>query len=183
MRADVSQPRSLEAFNTADDDAALALISHWCAAPQWVKAVCSARPFSSIEQLKTATTQHWQSASEADLLDAFAAHPVIGDVELLRSKYAAQANAEQGQVLAADDAVIAQLAAQNTRYSKRHGFTFIVFATGKSAEEMLGLLNARIDNTTAEEMRNAAAEQLKIMQLRLTQTVTTDDPLQSTRTK
>ena len=73
-------------------------------------------------------------------------------------------------MLEAEQQILQQLAIQNAAYSKRHGFTFIVFATGKSAAEMLDLLNARIDNSRAEELANAHAEQEKIMLLRLRQT-------------
>lgn len=147
------------------------LVTHWCAAPQWANAVVMARPYSSLAELVTYTTARWAEATDADLLSAFAAHPVIGDIDLLRSKYAPQANVEQGQVLQASEQTIQALAEQNIAYRERHGFTFIVFATGKSAEQMLELLSARIDNTTAEEHKNAASEQLKIMQLRLQQSL------------
>ncbi|MEC8897924.1 MAG: 2-oxo-4-hydroxy-4-carboxy-5-ureidoimidazoline decarboxylase, partial [Pseudomonadota bacterium] len=46
-------------------------------------------------------------------------------------------------------------------------FIFIVCATGKSAPEMLELLEQRLCNTRAEELQNAAQEQAKITELRL----------------
>lgn len=156
-------------FNAATTDDALKLVTHWCAAPLWAEAIVAHRPFQSIEALAETTKRLWAEAPLDDWLAAFAAHPVIGDVALLRSKYAPQANVEQGQVLQASEATIAALGAQNLAYRKRHGFTFIVFATGKSASQMLELLNARINNPTDTEHKNAAAEQLKIMQLRLQQ--------------
>jgi 2-oxo-4-hydroxy-4-carboxy-5-ureidoimidazoline decarboxylase len=44
---------------------------------------------------------------------------------------------------------------------------YIVCATGKSAEEMLGILQSRLNNTPEEELINGAAEQNKITHLRL----------------
>ena len=44
---------------------------------------------------------------------------------------------------------------------------YIVCATGKSAEEMLGILQNRLNNTPEEELINGAAEQNKITHLRL----------------
>ena len=61
----------------------------------------------------------------------------------------------------------AALAAGNAAYHARHGFIFIVFASGKSAAEMLALLEQRLPRSTAEEMQTAAAEQMKITELRL----------------
>ena len=40
-------------------------------------------------------------------------------------------------------------------------------ATGKTAAEMLALLEARMDNDPDEELAVAAAEQMKITELRL----------------
>ena len=163
------QPITLAEFNDASPDNALRRVTHWCAAPAWAASVVEERPYDSLDALIEHTSALWAQASHNDLLDAFAAHPAIGDVELLRTKYAPQANAEQGQVLQASDATIEALADQNMAYRQRHGITFIVFATGKSAQQMLELLNNRIDNPTDIEHSNAAAEQLKIMQLRLRQ--------------
>ncbi len=163
---------TLEEFNSAADRDATQLITHWCAAPGWASRVCDGRPYTDLDALIDSTTNLWTQASEADAMAAFSAHPVIGDIELLRTKYADQANKEQGQVLSASDEVITALAEQNLAYKRRHGFTFIVFATGKSAQQMLELLNQRIDNSTEQELRNASTEQLKIMQLRLKQSFT-----------
>jgi len=41
--------------------------------------------------------------------------------------------------------VLEEIAAGNERYEERFGFTYIVCATGKSAEEMLAILNRRLD--------------------------------------
>jgi OHCU decarboxylase len=95
---------------------------------------------------------------------------MIGDVESLKKKYAATkaiAAGEQAGVAAASEATLAELARLNQEFYEKFGFIFIVFATSKSANEMLALLKARIDNTREEELRNAAAEQLKITRLRL----------------
>ncbi len=89
----------------------------------------------------------------------------------LRNKYAHSANREQGQILQADEDVLKQLNAGNQKYLERFGFIFIVCATGKSAAEMLELLNARIDNSREVELANGAREQAAIMLLRIDQLV------------
>ena len=55
----------------------------------------------------------------------------------------------------------------NDAYLHKFGFIFIVCATGKSAQEMLDLLESRLPNSRAEELENAAREQAKITELRL----------------
>ena len=175
--------QAITAFNNLDSAAAIELLTACLAVPTWAEQIVGARPFETSEQLAQACQDGWWACNETEKLSAFAAHPRIGDVELLRAKYASNAeaaqekqglaNAEQGQVLKADDAVITELAAQNNRYFDKFGFIFIVFATGKSAAEMLGLLNGRINNTAEQEIHNATVEQEKIMLLRLNNSLQT----------
>ena len=110
-----------------------------------------------------------------DWLEAFAGHPKIGDLDALRRKLgvaaeradAELAGSEQiGTARAADD-VLRALHRGNRRYEQRFGYIFIVCATGKSADEMLGLLEARLENDSERELEIAAGEQRKITHLRL----------------
>ena len=111
-----------------------------------------------------------ETLSESDWLEAFDAHPRIGDVDSLHAKYAntkATASNEQSGVNATDRTTLKRLVEANEQYFQKFGFIFIVFATGKSAGEMLKLLEQRLPNDRATEIANAAAEQLKITLLRL----------------
>lgn len=161
---------TLDALNNASADDAHQAFIRCCASKAWADAMTSSRPFTSIEAVIEASCALWRAVADSDRLEAFSAHPLIGDVELLRERFAQtddRANAEQGQVLAADNAVIQELATQNVRYRDRHGFIFIVFASGKSADQMLALLQTRIDRSTEDEMMTASEEQQKITELRL----------------
>ena len=60
-----------------------------------------------------------------------------------------------------------RLKAANDDYQARFGFIFIVCATGKSAEEMIAIVDERLGHPRAEELRIAAEEQRKITRLRL----------------
>ena len=61
-----------------------------------------------------------------------------------------------------------QLAEGNALYEQRFGFTYIVCATGKSADEMLAILQAAsCQRDRAAELREAAEQQRQIMQIRL----------------
>jgi 2-oxo-4-hydroxy-4-carboxy-5-ureidoimidazoline decarboxylase len=68
--------------------------------------------------------------------------------------------------LATDD-VRRRLAAANRDYEARFGYIFIVCATGKTAGEMLDLLDGRLRHDAGDELRIAAEEQRKITRLRL----------------
>ncbi|MFV0488176.1 MAG: 2-oxo-4-hydroxy-4-carboxy-5-ureidoimidazoline decarboxylase, partial [Vibrio fluvialis] len=55
----------------------------------------------------------------------------------------------------------------NQQYRAKFGFIFIVCATNKSADDMLGLLKARIHRTYQQELQQAAIEQQKISHIRM----------------
>ena len=95
---------------------------------------------------------------------------MIGDVNSLRKKYAStkkMASNEQQGAADADETTLHDLAAANHQYLDKHGFIFIICASGLSAKTMLHILNLRLKNDTATEIDLAAAEQIKITFLRL----------------
>ena len=67
----------------------------------------------------------------------------------------------------AADSVLDALAEANRLYEEKFGYIFIVCATGKSAEEMLDVCRERLGNDADSEIRMAAQEQRKIMEIRL----------------
>lgn len=157
-------------LNGLPDDDARAALTNCCAATEWVSGMLAARPFASDDALFAACDGVAATLTESDWLEAFAAHPLIGDVDSLRKKYAATkqlAAGEQSGVDAASEITLRELAELNRDYAERFGFIFIVFATGKTADEMLAILRSRIDNSRNQELANAAAEQLKITRLRI----------------
>ncbi len=161
----------LDAFNQLAPDEAATLLHTCCASDVWAANVAAARPFASVAALMQAADDAWEAVDDDERLQAFAAHPLIGDVELLRQKFAARANAEQGQVLAASEETLSALAELNQTYLDKFGFIFIICATGKSADEMLAQLRARLPNDRAREIANAAREQAAITRLRIAQTI------------
>ena len=77
------------------------------------------------------------------------------------------ASGEQSGANCATDELIAKLADSNSAYEEKYGFIFIVCATGKSAKEMLALLQDRLNNDRRKELEIASEEQRKIFHLRL----------------
>ena len=94
-------------------------------------------------------------------MEAFASHPRIGE------RGDETSSREQAGVDGAGRALLRELADVNTRYEEKHGFTYIVHASGKSAGEMLEIAKGRLDNTRDEELAIAAAEQRAITATRL----------------
>ncbi|WP_369856497.1 2-oxo-4-hydroxy-4-carboxy-5-ureidoimidazoline decarboxylase [Candidatus Thalassolituus haligoni] len=161
---------TLEQLNQLPADEAATAFAQCCVSQRWIQQMVAARPFLSAEQLQQQAENFWQALAEADYLEAFEGHPKIGDISSLQQKYAstkALAAGEQSSVNAANDAIINALAEGNQSYEQRYGFIFIVCATGKSAAEMLALLQARLSNNRATEVQNAADEQAKITRIRI----------------
>lgn len=158
---------TLDDFNGLPADAATAALRECCASAAWAQAVTHGRPFPDLAALLAAAREAWGKASKAERLAAFAAHPLIGDVQRLRERFSAAANAEQGQVLQASEATLRALAELNLAYRERHGFIFIICATGKPAHAMLKTLRQRIGRSTEQELATAAREQADITALRL----------------
>ncbi len=160
---------TLSAWNAADESTALEAMLACCGARRWAAAMVALRPIASVQELSQAADRAWSAMEEADWLEAFACHPRIGE------RNAAHASAqsttwsrqEQSSTSAAREKVLADLAAGNAQYEQRYGFTYIVCATGKTGEEMLAILNRRLNSGRATELREAAEQQRQIMQIRL----------------
>lgn len=158
------------ALNCRSADEVSYLIGTCCAAPMWIKRMSETQNRFTDEQFIEYATECWKDIDEDNLLEAFSAHPRIGDVESLRAKYAntkTLASGEQSGVDSAEEAVLQRLATANDEYFEKFGFIFIVCATGKTAKEMLDMLEVRLQNDRETELANAAAEQLKITIIRL----------------
>lgn len=160
-----------ENLDAASDGEARATLSRCCGAAGWVERMLGRRPFGSDDALFRIADEEWAKADRAEILEALAHHPRIGaDLGELRKKYASTASwaaGEQSGAQAASDETLRALRDGNLAYEARHGFVFVVCATGKSADEMLAILRSRIDHDEDDELRIAAGEQGKITRIRL----------------
>ena len=157
-------------LNHLDYDSLKATLTQCCAAQGWVHAMINARPYVDDAAVMKQAVEVWERLQPADWLEAFLAHPKIGDVDSLRAKYASTrdwASNEQAGVNAASVNVLRRLSELNREYEAKFGYIFIVCATGKAAEEMLAILESRLPSEPSIELRTAAQEQLKITLIRL----------------
>lgn len=161
---------ALEQLNYMDPDKAYTWFMQTCTATQWCELMTKSRPYTSVEQLIESAKQHWSLMQNNDYLEAFEGHPMIGDINSLRDKYAAtkkMAGDEQAGTAEASEEVLKALQQANIDYLKKHGFIFIICASGLSAQTMLTALQERLVNSTATEQKIAAQEQLKITLMRI----------------
>ncbi len=159
----------LDAWNKAEEATALDAMIACCGARRWASAMVALRPIGSVAELGEAADLVWATMKEADWMEAFACHPRIGERKATHAtgKSAEWSRQEQSSAIRAEEKVLAEIAEGNARYEERYGFTYIVCATGKTAEEMLAILKRRLTGTRATELREAAEQQRKILQIRL----------------
>jgi len=162
--------QSLNRLNGLSANDAAADFLKCCGSTRWARALAEGRPFETLDDVLAEADRVWWSLNEADWLEAFRAHPKIGEQKAAATqsaeaqKWSAQ---EQSGVAQASAETIDELAERNREYEDRFGFIFIVCASGKSSEEMLEIVNSRLGNEAAAELLNAAEEQRKITRLRL----------------
>ena len=159
----------LEDLNALDGESATRELRRCCGSARWARLMAEARPFPSLHSMIATGDAYWVALAPDDWLEAFAAHPRIGD-----RPTSAWASAEQSGSQTAADGVLERLTARNRDYEARFGYIFIVCATGKTAAEMLDILEHRMPNDSDDELRVAAEEQRKITRLRLVKLVETE---------
>ncbi|WP_218617566.1 2-oxo-4-hydroxy-4-carboxy-5-ureidoimidazoline decarboxylase [Cryptosporangium aurantiacum] len=158
----------MDELNAAEADAAAAMLHPCCASTAWGRAVVAGRPYPGLDALLAASDPIVRSLSWADVEEALAAHPRIGDrptdAATTEKKWS---QGEQAGVADADGEVLAALADGNAAYEARFGHVYLVCASGKSAEELLGILQDRLDNDPAHEHDVVRGELAAITRLRL----------------
>ncbi len=105
--------------------------------------------------------QAMDALSEEEWLEAMKAHPRIGE------RGGADSTREQSRALEAPSTTLAELAAENRRYEERFGHVFLIFASGRTAGEILAELRRRMANDPATELEESKRELRKIAHLRL----------------
>ncbi len=141
-----------------------------CGSVNWVNEFALHFPFENNEKMFAKAEEVWFKLNRKDWLEAFKQHPKIGDLASLEKKFGNTkefTTNEQSSVNSAATETLTELKKYNEWYEKDFGFIFIVCATGKTADEMLGLIKERIKNNYETELKIAMGEQNKITKLRL----------------
>ena len=149
-------------LNALPAEAAVNELLRCCSSEAWARRMSAVRPFESDEALFDAAERVWWALSADDWLEAFAAHPRIG--ERSDSDWSTE---EQAGMDRASTELDERIRDGNRRYEETFGHVFLICATGLSGEEMAAALDRRLRNDAQTELRNAAAEQAKITRLRL----------------
>ena len=164
----------LEDLNALGEEAAARTFLRCCGSSRWARQMAAARPFAGVEAMADTADAIWSALDRADWLEAFASHPRIGETRahgVDRSGEPDWSRQEQARVAGAAQQGLGRLIEANREYEARFEYIFIVCATGKSAAEILGLIEHRLSNDPAAELGVAAGEQSQITRLRLAKLV------------
>jgi 2-oxo-4-hydroxy-4-carboxy-5-ureidoimidazoline decarboxylase len=153
---------TLTELNALPEADARRVLETCCGSQRWSAAVVARRPFASLGQLQTIVDEEWRKLEHRDWIEAFSHHPRIGDRAATGT-----ARSEQSGTANAPAPMLRELERLNRIYEEKFGFVFLIFASGKSADEMLDALETRIWNRRDVELRNAVDEQAKITRLRI----------------
>lgn len=146
------------------------LMLSFCGSKAFAKFVAAEKPLECTRTLFKTVDRAFAAMTNKDWLEAFEAHPQIGEkkkAETATQRSGEWSNGEQSRVSDASELTKEKLRLLNGEYYDKFGFIFICFATGRSAEQMLQLLERRVQRTRAEELQTAALEQAAITRLRI----------------
>lgn len=152
----------LAALNAASAGQAAGDFLRCCGSSAWASRMTAGRPYPDIAAVESAADATWSGCEREDRLEAFAAHPAIG-----ARAGGGWPSQEQAGVAQADAGALDSIAELNARYLEKFGYTFIVCATGKTAEQLLDILRRRMENRPQDEIERAAEAQRQITRLRL----------------
>ncbi|WP_245919734.1 2-oxo-4-hydroxy-4-carboxy-5-ureidoimidazoline decarboxylase [Actinomadura mexicana] len=137
-----------------------------CASRRWIAAVAG-RVYADPAALRAASRRALDELSWADVEEALAAHPRIGERMGGGAREARWSRREQAGAAGADADVQDALVAGNRAYEERFGHVFLIRASGRSALEMLAALRERLGNEPGAERDAVRRELAEIVDLRL----------------
>ena len=153
---------ALERLNALGTAAAVHELLGFCGSREWARRMARSRPFPDLGSLVAEARRTWEELAVEDRLEAFAAHPRIGD-----ARASGREAGEQAGARSASPETLRGLAEGNRRFEEKFGHVFLICASGRRGSEMLVELKKRLENDPETERRLASEEQRKITQLRL----------------
>ena len=133
-----------------------------CASPAWAAAVARGGPYPDRAAVEAAGAAAFATLTWDDIAQAMSAHPRIGDPPKGDSTEAAWSRREQSAARRSPELVEA-----NRAYEDRFGHVFLIFASGRTEDEIVAAARQRLGNDEATERRVVAGELEKIAMLRL----------------
>jgi 2-oxo-4-hydroxy-4-carboxy-5-ureidoimidazoline decarboxylase len=167
-----AEPEQLAWFHGLPAADARGLLLACCAAEPWASRLVAGRPYPAVAALLRESDQAVASLAVPHLAGALAGHPRIGERvpagrDPAASPSAGWSRREQSGMAAADEPTRQAIAELNAAYEERFGHIYLVCATGRTAAELLALLQARLGHDDAAEWRTVRSELQQINRIRL----------------
>jgi len=157
-------------FDRGTAEEAAGLLRPACGSDRWIHRLVDGRPYGSLEALTAASDAAIAVLTWPDIEKALDSHPRIGDRAPGAGRESSWSRQEQAATAGAGGDVQARLRAGNAEYEERFGHVFLICATGRSAEQMLSALRARLGHDPVTEREVVRAELTGIVRLRLAKT-------------
>ena len=142
---------------------------------RWVDDVVSAGPYASLGQLLEVARDAATPLSPAEIDQALADHPRIGERAEGHGKAQAFSAAEQAASASPDHDLATRLAAGNAAYEAKFGRVFLIRAAGRSRPEILAELERRLRLDPETEIMIVGSELKDIALLRIPQLFSEDE--------
>jgi 2-oxo-4-hydroxy-4-carboxy-5-ureidoimidazoline decarboxylase len=142
------------------------LLGQCVAVGRWARELTDGRPYHGVDELLARADEVSASLTDPELAQALADHPRIGE----RTAAGSRPAAEQSGV--DRDRLAGRLADANATYEARFGHIYLVCAAGRSGDELLADLTARMANDPATELGVVRRELGRIAHLRLSGMIT-----------
>lgn len=157
----------IEEFNALSERRAADTVGPCVAIDSFVDAIVDGRPYADLDSLlamAAALTDEW---TDDEVEGALADHPRIGEKVAGTGLHARLSRKEQAGMDEADAALMARLREGNARYEARFGRIYLVRAAGRSPEELVAILERRLENDAVTELRTTREQLGEIALLRL----------------
>lgn len=159
---------TLDRLNTDPPERLQAALRTCNSSPAWVTRLLAGRPYAGVEDVVAAAGTAVLALAPAEIDDALARHPRIGERPgAAHADGAAFSRREQAGVDGAGGDVLHRLTARNAAYEDRFGHVFLIRAAGRDAPAILAELERRLGNDPATERAEATGQLAQITALRV----------------
>ncbi|WP_210480249.1 2-oxo-4-hydroxy-4-carboxy-5-ureidoimidazoline decarboxylase [Naasia sp. SYSU D00948] len=134
---------------------------------RWVDEVAARAPYRDVEELVDIGRAAATPLSDAELDEAVAHHPRIGERPQGEGSAQRLSSGEQAGLGAAEEGLDAAIARGNRVYEDRFGRVFLIRVAGRTREEVADELQRRLTNSPDQEAEEAKEQLRQIMELRL----------------
>ena len=157
----------IDEFNGLPAAQAASLLRSCADADRWVETLVAKRPYPDVATLMAVADQLTEEWTDDDVERALAHHPRIGERPTGEGAEVAMSRGEQAGVDASDTDLARRLAEGNRRYEERFGRIYLVRAKGRTGNELVSLLEERLENDPEAELAITTQQLREIAVLRL----------------